>query len=128
LKWSSNWARSSQSSSLTGGASSSGRSHTTAAECSFLAAIPLITAATGLDLYQSRELLVLADLPLFAVGFLVAFGSALLALRVLPAPARHHDAAAVRLVPSGRCVRPARGPVDGQMTREDAETVAESSA
>ncbi len=58
-----------------------GVGRTTAVEYSFLAAIPVIAAATALDLYQSRGLLVLADLPTFAVGFLVAFASAWVALR-----------------------------------------------
>ncbi|MGI8482964.1 MAG: undecaprenyl-diphosphate phosphatase [Thermomicrobiales bacterium] len=53
----------------------------TAAEYSFLAAVPVIAAATILDLYQSRGLLALSDLPTFAVGFVVAFVSAWIALR-----------------------------------------------
>lgn len=59
-----------------------GLGRTTAAEYSFLAAIPVITAASLFDLYQSRELLVLADVPIFAVGFVAAFGSGRLALRL----------------------------------------------
>ena len=53
----------------------------TTAEYSFLAAVPIMIAATGYDLYKSRSFLSLADAPLFAVGFLVSLVSALLAVR-----------------------------------------------
>ena len=52
----------------------------TAAEYSFLAAVPALTAATLYDLYKSRNLLSLQDLPVFAVGFGVAFVCAWLAV------------------------------------------------
>jgi undecaprenyl-diphosphatase len=59
----------------------SGASRRVAAEYSFLAAVPVMVAAVGFDLYESRDLLSAADLPLFAVGSLVAFVSALFAVR-----------------------------------------------
>lgn len=45
----------------------------TAAEYSFLAAVPVLCAAALLDLYKSRHLLQASDLPLFAIGFVVSF-------------------------------------------------------
>jgi undecaprenyl-diphosphatase len=51
------------------------------AEYSFLAAVPIMVAATGYDLLKSRAFLTSADAPLFAVGFLVSLVSALLAVR-----------------------------------------------
>jgi len=59
-----------------------GFSRKVAAEYSFLAAVPVMVAATGYDLWKTRGLLSLADAPLFAVGFGAAFLSALLAIRV----------------------------------------------
>ncbi len=52
----------------------------TAAEYSFLAAVPALAAATVYDLYKSRGLLGVRDLPFFAVGFGVSFVAALLAV------------------------------------------------
>lgn len=52
----------------------------TAAEYSFFAAVPALAAATAYDLYKSRGLLGLEDLPFFAVGFGISFGAALLAV------------------------------------------------
>lgn len=54
-----------------------------AAEFSFFLAVPTMFAATLYDLYKHRDLLALADLPMFAVGFIAAFISALLAVRTL---------------------------------------------
>ncbi|MEW5773941.1 MAG: undecaprenyl-diphosphate phosphatase [Thermodesulfobacteriota bacterium] len=52
-----------------------------AAEYSFIAAVPLMAAATGYELFKSWSLLSAADLPLFAVGFAVSFVSAWLAVK-----------------------------------------------
>jgi undecaprenyl-diphosphatase len=54
----------------------------TTAEYSFLAAVPLMVAATCYDLYKSRAFLVAADAPLFALGFLVSLLSAWFAIRI----------------------------------------------
>ena len=54
-----------------------------AAEFSFFLAVPTMFAATVYDLYKHRDLLSLADFPMFAVGFVAAFISALLAVRTL---------------------------------------------
>ncbi len=58
-----------------------GADRKTAAEYSFLAAMPVLTAATVYDLYGSRDLLEATDLPMFAVGFAVAFIAAWFAVR-----------------------------------------------
>jgi undecaprenyl-diphosphatase len=58
-----------------------GLSRTAAAEFSFFLAIPVMFAASAFDLFESREVLALGDVPLFAVGFLVSFLSALLVVK-----------------------------------------------
>lgn len=60
-----------------------GLSRTTATEFSFFLAIPTMFAATVYDLYKNWALLQLSDLPLFTVGFMAAFLSALLAVKTL---------------------------------------------
>lgn len=60
-----------------------GFSRTTATEFSFFLAIPTIFAATLYDGWKHRELLSVGDLPMFTVGFIAAFISALLAVRGL---------------------------------------------
>ncbi len=52
-----------------------------AAEFSFFLAVPVMVAATGYDLWKSRGVLGAGDLPTFAVGFLVAFATALVVIR-----------------------------------------------
>ncbi len=63
------------------GAYALGCSRKAAAEFSFFLAVPVMFAATGLDLYKSRDVLSLSDLPEFTVGMVVAFVSALLVLK-----------------------------------------------
>ncbi|MCU0621722.1 MAG: undecaprenyl-diphosphate phosphatase [Gemmatimonadales bacterium] len=58
-----------------------GLSRRTAAEFSFFLAVPVMTAAAGYDLLKSLDVLSLADVPVFAVGFIVSFASALLVIR-----------------------------------------------
>jgi len=53
----------------------------TAVEYSFLAAIPVMFAATTYDLYKSWEFLSIAAVPTFTVGFGVAFISAWFAIK-----------------------------------------------
>lgn len=48
----------------------------TAAEYSFLAAVPAMFAAVGYDLWKSRHILQMSDIPAFALGFVVAMVSA----------------------------------------------------
>lgn len=52
-----------------------------AAEYSFLAAVPILTAAAGLDLYKSASLLSAADVPYFLLGGLAAFIAAFIAIK-----------------------------------------------
>ena len=59
-----------------------GSSRAAAAEYSFIAAVPIMFAATAFDLYKSASFLTTADIPFFAVGFFFAFVFALLAIKV----------------------------------------------
>jgi undecaprenyl-diphosphatase len=53
----------------------------TAAQYSFLAAVPVMFAATALDLYKSLPILQGSDVPMFAVGFVISFIAAWLAIK-----------------------------------------------
>ena len=68
-----------------------GLSRRAATEFSFFLAIPIMFAATFFDVYQSRDLLHAADLGIFAVGFVMAFASALLVVKGLLRYVAHHD-------------------------------------
>jgi len=59
-----------------------GSSRKAAAEYSFIAAVPIMIAATGYDLFSSWNLLCMADLPFFAAGFGASFISAILAVKI----------------------------------------------
>ena len=63
------------------GGYSLGLSRKAATEFSFFLAIPVMLAATLFDLLKSRQDLVAADVPVFAVGFVMAFVSALVVVR-----------------------------------------------
>lgn len=52
-----------------------------AAEYSFIAAVPLMFAATGYDLLHTWSLFTMSDLPLFATGMIFSFIFALLAIK-----------------------------------------------
>jgi undecaprenyl-diphosphatase len=54
-----------------------------AAEFSFLLAVPVMVAATGLELWENRHLLAGADALIFAIGFVTAFASAVVVVRWL---------------------------------------------
>ena len=58
-----------------------GMSRKAATEFSFFLAIPVMFMATGYDLFKSRDLLTVADVPVFVVGFVVAFVSAIIVVR-----------------------------------------------
>jgi undecaprenyl-diphosphatase len=60
-----------------------GLSRTAAMEFSFFLAIPAMLGASIIKLYKVRELLSAADIPLFTVGFIVSFLSALIVIRGL---------------------------------------------
>ncbi len=63
----------------------------TATEFSFFLAIPIMFAATILDVYKSRDILSVNDAGLFAVGFITAFLAALIAIRFLLRFVASHD-------------------------------------
>lgn len=65
------------------GALLAGAGRPAAAEFSFLLAIPVMVAASGLDLWENRHLLSGSDAAIFAIGFVVAFASALVVVRWL---------------------------------------------
>jgi len=68
-----------------------GLSREAATEFSFFLAVPIMFAATGYQLVKYRELLSAADLAPFAVGFVVSFVSALVAVRALIRYVARHD-------------------------------------
>jgi undecaprenyl-diphosphatase len=68
-----------------------GLSRKAAAEFSFFLAIPIMFAATFYDVYKNRAILEFNDIGMFAVGFVAAFFSALLAVRGLIRFISNHD-------------------------------------
>jgi undecaprenyl-diphosphatase len=68
-----------------------GLSRRAATEFSFFLAIPTMFGATFLDVYESWHFLSADDLPMFIVGFITAFASALLAVRGLLRYIAHHS-------------------------------------
>lgn len=68
-----------------------GLSRKAATEFSFFLAIPIMFAATFYDVYKHREFLEWDDIGMFAVGFVAAFLSALLAVRGLLRFISNHD-------------------------------------
>ena len=63
----------------------------TATEFSFFLAIPIMFAATAYDLLKNWQLLSADDLGMFAVGFITAFGAALVAIKFLLRFVANHD-------------------------------------
>jgi len=64
-----------------------GISRHAAAEFSFIMAVPMMIAASGLD----RDFLSMADFPMFAVGFVTAFAVAMVAIKTFLALIRRLD-------------------------------------
>lgn len=58
-----------------------GLSKQVAAEFSFILAVPVMSAAVLYDLYKSLDVLVVADIPIFAFGFVIAFITSLFAIK-----------------------------------------------
>ncbi|MBA2458678.1 MAG: undecaprenyl-diphosphate phosphatase [Gemmatimonadales bacterium] len=71
-----------------------GLSRTAATEFSFFLAIPVMFAATSYDLFKSWGSLSAADAPFFAVGFIVAFVSALVVVKAFLSYVSQHSFAA----------------------------------
>ena len=67
-----------------------GISRVGATEFSFFLAIPAMFGATGLKLWEARDVLSVADIPVFAVGGVVSFVSALIVIRALIAFVSQH--------------------------------------
>jgi undecaprenyl-diphosphatase len=65
------------------GALAIGVARPVATEFSFLLALPVMFAASGLDLVSNREILSGSDIPLYVVGLATAFVSALIVIRFL---------------------------------------------
>lgn len=68
-----------------------GLSRVAAAQFSFFLAMPTLLAAGVYELYKNRHILSAADLPLFAVGSIASFVSALLCVRLLLRYITTHD-------------------------------------
>ncbi len=68
-----------------------GLSRQTATEFSFFLAVPTMFAATGYDLFKNRAGLSFDELGVFAVGFVVAFVTALIAVKTFLRYVAHHD-------------------------------------
>ncbi len=68
-----------------------GLSRQAATEFSFFLAIPVMLAATSYDLFKSRDLLTAADVTPFAIGFVVAFASALVVVKAFLGFVARHD-------------------------------------
>ncbi|MCB0311609.1 MAG: undecaprenyl-diphosphate phosphatase, partial [Bdellovibrionales bacterium] len=75
------WPGMSRSASTIVGAMLLGIDRRTSAEFSFLVAVPVMFAAVGYDALKSYSLLSFSDLPVFVVGFLVSFASAVVAIK-----------------------------------------------
>lgn len=73
------------------GGISAGLDRHAATEFSFFLAIPIMFAASGFDLLKSYQFLSAADLPIFLIGFVTAFVSALLVIRMLIRFVANHD-------------------------------------
>lgn len=68
-----------------------GLSRVAATEFSFFLAIPALFGASLIKLLKARDVLSTADLPLFAIGFIVAFVSAMVVIRWLIALVAHRS-------------------------------------
>ena len=75
------WPGMSRSASTIIGGLFSGLDRKVAAEYSFLAAVPIMVAATVYDLYKEWSLLEISDFAFFATGFVVSFISAAVAVK-----------------------------------------------
>ncbi|SDW66098.1 Undecaprenyl-diphosphatase [Marininema mesophilum] len=74
------WPGFSRSGSTISGGLLVGMSHRVAAEFTFIVAVPMMIAASGLDLYKSWGVLSTSDIPMFVAGFITAFLVALFAI------------------------------------------------
>lgn len=75
------WPGMSRSASTIIGGLLSGVSRVAAAEFSFIIAVPVMCAAVGYDLLKSASAIAVSDLSFFAIGFIVSFFVAILAIK-----------------------------------------------
>lgn len=75
------WPGFSRSGATISGGMLTGVSRYAASEFSFLLSVPMMMGATALDLYKSLDFLKVDDIPVFAVGFVMAFIVAMLAIK-----------------------------------------------
>ncbi|HEY4997847.1 MAG TPA: undecaprenyl-diphosphate phosphatase, partial [Usitatibacter sp.] len=68
-----------------------GLSRQAATEFSFFLAVPVMFAASGYEMVKYRALLSRDDFAVFAVGFIVSFVFALIAVKALIRYVAHHD-------------------------------------
>ena len=68
-----------------------GLSRTAATEFSFFLAVPVMLAATTYDLAKSWSVLAVTDIPMFAVGFIVSFVSAIIVVKAFLAYVSGHS-------------------------------------
>jgi undecaprenyl-diphosphatase len=73
------------------GAYALGLSRTAATEFSFFLAVPVMLVATVYDLAKSWSVLASSDVPMFAVGFIVSFVSAIVVVRAFLSFVSHHS-------------------------------------
>lgn len=59
-----------------------GTNRAIAAEYSFMAAVPIMVAATGYDIIKNWDLFTTNDIPLFTIGMICAFFSACIAIKI----------------------------------------------
>jgi undecaprenyl-diphosphatase len=71
-----------------------GTARVAATEFSFFLAIPVMFAASGYALLKSRHVLTAADIPVFAIGFIVSFVSALIVVKAFLRFVSHNSFAA----------------------------------
>ncbi|AGK55672.1 undecaprenyl-diphosphate phosphatase [Bacillus sp. 1NLA3E] len=76
------WPGFSRSGSTISGGLLVGADRKVSADFSFIVAVPMMVAASGLDLLKSYDSLSMSDVPFFAVGFVTAFIMALLAIKI----------------------------------------------
>ncbi len=76
------WPGFSRSGSTIAGGILAGTSHRVAADFTFIVAVPMMVAASGLDLIKSYKYLSPSDIPFFGVGFITAFIVALVVIKV----------------------------------------------
>ncbi len=76
------WPGFSRSASTIMGGLLSGAKRPLAAEYSFIAAVPIMFAATGFDLLKNMAFITAKNIPVFLVGFIVSFLAASLAIKI----------------------------------------------